>query len=625
LVSGETLFLVPDIETMPVVRKTLGESTPLQVPGVQLAELAACKHVKVYHPEGWYRSNQRLCADPEKKKMETDELDAIDNEILELNEEAEDLEKDLTELSGSVEKWKNASDELVSKANCILYRRRKILNKIKISVESFRDYVIQHFEAADATHRNNKLKANENEIQSLIEENDRDTNDDDIAGLNSLKSNAFLLLGHISEVDKKKAEYNDYMTSLSSMMRLVTEYVTAPEYAMNQLYDLHSKCKKLAELYEKKEKGDETTVGIIARLTTWRVNVDTDIENAETGINVTTVITKDVGIESAIVHYNKKQDILKAQFDSKINTLQDEVKTTRKEAQDAKDKKKEKERLQAKKMTRVQENGPGGHKEPNLEPTQVPHHGSDMVVAVQVSGELFRIVHFTSGKQEESKWEKEKREKEEEAEEAVKRKYSDTTYAKERRKEKGGKQKSEDHKDVVALDADYDDYLECVSAAKKYIRECGIVNATRTWSSVAWMLTKGPCNDASGAGTSALSALSDEQSMANSFGALEDPGGLELVLVPLSVFGHLYENKTAGTAEEKYTGKMEIYPNGIWVSPDAPVVKGEKGCTKCAACEKDHAKNTGKSGLFVRYSEDKRNVIRGLAKRFCADCPPEIK
>jgi hypothetical protein len=58
LVSGETLFLVPDIETMPVVRKTLGERTPLQVPGVQLAELAACKHVKVYHPEGWPRREE---------------------------------------------------------------------------------------------------------------------------------------------------------------------------------------------------------------------------------------------------------------------------------------------------------------------------------------------------------------------------------------------------------------------------------------------------------------------------------------------------------------------------------------------------------------------------------------
>jgi hypothetical protein len=524
LVSGETLFLVPDIETMPVVRKTLGESTPLKVPGVQLAELAACKHVKVYHPASWRRSDE---------------------------ESAELPKKCMSEMN-----------EFKKSADCAFDDLESILKTVR---------------------------AYSKELEELINNK---------SGVTKSKVDEAKKSKELSNLATKIIEYKKTATAFQNKHGHCRECVRLLSARFNQV-DLRSECVKAYR---------DEAMKIVDRISNNNIVFNGNIE-----LNSSLAFINEK-LEALVSLGAAQSDETKTEIQHKINELRVQCKAEKQSIY-----------VEVEAYNTVYRNL-RSCMGPDLNTTQVPQ-GTDMVVAVQVSGELFRIVHFTRGKQDESqrKRAKEKREEEEEEEEEVKRKYKDTKYAKERRTGKDNTQKNEENE--KALEADYDDYLECVSAAKKYIRECGIVNATRTWSSVAWMLTKGPCNDASGAGKAERAGgagnTADEASSASSFGALEDPGGLELVLVPLSVFGHLYEK--GETAEEKYTDTMEIYPNGIWVSPpDDTGVKAEKSCTTCAAREKEHAKNKGKSGLFVRYSEDKRNVIKGLAKRFCADCP-EIK
>ncbi|NDC40760.1 MAG: hypothetical protein EBZ77_04285 [Chitinophagia bacterium] len=534
LVSGETLFLVPDIETMPVVVETLGERTPIRVPGVQLAELAACKHVKVYHPEGWPRSDE---------------------------ESAELLKKCMSEMN----EFKTSTDGAFDNLESIL--------------KTIRNYA--------------------KELEALI---------NDKSGVTEEKVNEAKKSKELSNLATQIREYKNTATAFKNKHEHCFECVRLLSARFNQA-DQSSEC---VQAY------CDEAMKIVDRISNNNIVFNENIK-----LNSSLEVIKQK-LDAFVSLGAVQRDETKRNIQCKINELRVQCKGEKQSIHV------EVEAYNAAYRNLWSCMGP------DLNTTQVPQ-GADMVVAVQVSGELFRIVHFTRGKQEEnqSKREKEKREKEEEeAEAAAKRKYEDTKYAKERRKGEDGKPKHAEHKDVVALNADYDDYLECVSAAKKYIRECGIVNATRTWSSVAWMLTKGPCNEARGADETGKTervdetddadeaARAGEESMANSFEALEDPGGLELVLVPLSVFGHLYEKEKA---ETKYTDTMEIYPNGIWVTPDDPNKSGETRCTTCAACEKDHAKNKGKSGLSVRYCKDERNVIRGLAKRFCADCPQKIE
>jgi hypothetical protein len=251
---------------------------------------------------------------------------------------------------------------------------------------------------------------------------------------------------------------------------------------------------------------------------------------------------------------------------------------------------------------------------PTLNITQVPQD-ADMCVAVQVSGELFRIVHLTrdvetqletKAKREEEEGEEAKRakktkrsQKEEKAEEEEYQKYDDAGYAKIMKKDN----KDGDKHKVLA--ADYDDYRECVSAARKYLEETCIVNdTTESWSSAAWRLTKECREEASGTGgTSGTSGTAN-------FGHLEASDRLELVLVPCNLFSHVY-----GKAKPTYEGKAEISKDGIWIYE----ADGHgKVCPKCAVCENnEHNGKKNKSGLFVLYDKSDNDRIRGLSSRFC--------
>jgi hypothetical protein len=200
----------------------------------------------------------------------------------------------------------------------------------------------------------------------------------------------------------------------------------------------------------------------------------------------------------------------------------------------------------------------------------------------------------------------EKAEKAEKAEQEEIKKYDDAEYAKQMKKNKDGTDKGHTDSDVVRLDADYDDYKECVSAARKYLEETCIVNdTTESWSSAGWRLTKGCREEASGTGGS-----SGTSGSAN-FGHLEASDRLELVLVPRNLFGHVYGKGH----EPTYDGNAEISKDGIWIYE----ANGRgKVCPKCAVCEKsEHNGKKNKSGLFVLYNKSDKNRIRGLSSRFC--------
>jgi hypothetical protein len=378
---------------------------------------------------------------------------------------------------------------------------------------------------------------------------------------------------------------------------------------VNEGYGL---CFELADAYGVKKKEIKDKIDILTRFFT--MNVDSEINKFESSIEGSAISEMSLGIEKEITAYNNKREELKTH-----EQLQFVIKM-----EEAMANKGEKDELQEEDQAETQEEA-GSRDGPDLNiTTQVPQD-ADMCVAVQVSGELFRIVHLTRDvetlreKKAKAEGEKEKGEeakktkraqKEEKAEKAEKaeqeeiKKYDEAGYAKKMKKDKdGGKHK-------VRLDADYDDYRECVSAARKYLEETCIVNdTTESWSSAAWRLTKECREEASGTGgTSGTSATAN-------FGHLEASDRLELVLVPRNLFGHVYGKGP----EPKYEGKAEISKDGIWIYEDDG--RG-KVCAKCAVCDEvrgsnNHKEKKNTSGLFVLYNKSDKDRIRGLSSRFC--------
>jgi hypothetical protein len=623
-VSGDTRFLVKCIGTM---RNT---ETPVQVEGVHLTERLVCKHVALYHPVSWPRWKQDLCTGDSKNKEQEEraELDSLQKQIDTLKQEAAELETHSKNIDNSVKKWEVVSKELVNTARSVVDERSTIVEKIKDSVRSLRDE-LGYLEKYNTTDRKNKFEAHEVTIQTLRADIDAvDNDDDDISKVMDLETSALSLIRDIFKVVKTKAEYNEYTKSLTSMTRLVASYVSAsaPKYAIITLNDLRIKCMKLAELYDKKkEKKDKKKdkKGSFSIELPFFASVESNIEDLEGSINQTIVISTDVGPRSSIDSYKEKQAKLKEQFESEIEKINKDIETKRAEAREAEEKKNEQETKKLEEDQAETKEQAGIRDEPDLNiTTQVPQD-ADMCVAVQVSGELFRIVHLTrdvdtqrekKAKREEEEGEEAKRakktkraQKEEKAEEEEKQKYDEAGYA---------KKMKEDNKDgdKVRLDADYDDYRECVSAAKKYLEQTCIVNdTTESWSSAAWRLTK-ECREKEGpmcraGGTSGTSGTSGTAN----FGELEASDRLELVLVPRNLFGHVYDKE----AKPTYEGKAEISKDGIWIYEDG---SGKNGCPKCAVCDTKKSEHTAKkntSGLFVRYTKGDDDRIRGLSSRFC--------
>jgi hypothetical protein len=617
-VSGDTRFLVRCIGTM---RNT---ETPVQVEGVHLTERLVCKHVTLYHPVSWPRRKQDLCAGHSKNNSQNKEQkeSALQNTIDKLNEEEQKLETNKTKLGNLVTEWDKASNQLVEKARSMVTKLSdsKIVDDIRKLVESYKDKVLREFENADTTKRSQILNDNKRAIESIRNPNTTIKNDyeSELTDLNKIKTDIdnFLrdAVGVVSKVSKEKAEYKEYMTSLSTMMKLVTEYERALVSALRTLDSLQKEWDMLAEYYEKREKNDKPPSGLIAKLISLFTNVDAGIDITNTGIAQTKVIPEDVGpIESSIDSYKKEQVKLKEQLVSEIDEINKHIETKRAKAEE---KKKEQETKKLKNQEEDQaetQEQAGSRDEPDLNTTQVPHD-ADMCVAVQVSGELFRIVHLTrdvetqhekKAKREEAEGEEakktkktkraQKEEKAEKAEDEEIKKYDDAVYAK--------KMKKDGDKHKVRLDADYDDYKECVSAARKYLEKTCIVNdTTESWSSAAWRLTKECREEASGTSGTSGSA---------NFGHLEASDRLELVLVPRNLFGHVYGKGHRPT----YDGNAEISKDGIWIyEADGP----GKVCPKCAVCEKsEHNGKKNKSGLFVLYNKSDKDRIRGLSSRFC--------
>lgn len=247
--------------------------------------------------------------------------------------------------------------------------------------------------------------------------------------------------------------------------------------------------------------------------------------------------------------------------------------------------------------------------------------GADMRVAVQVSGEVFRVLHFTRSEKDErnsqkneEKAQKEKAQKEEEEDKEATREYKKTS-----------EENATDAQRSKQLDADAEDYKECVRAARKYLEECGIVNdTTESWSSVGWRLTRPERTERTGRPEFGSNARHERpegpkrpegrKKKGSEFGGLEGAGKLELVLVPLSAFPNQ-------TDQNGYDGTAEIRTDAVWII-EGEKTNPKKDCPRCAVCNQTntgalHKTKTAKEGLFVMYNKAQEGVIKGLATRFC--------
>lgn len=608
-VSGDTRFLVRCIGTM---RNT---ETPVQVEGVHLTERLVCKHVTLYHPVSWPRRKQDLCVQKEPvadKKPDTTEA-----------RKAEELKKQVEKMRGFVEKWTQASDAFIHYAKEITKECKSIIEHVMSRVNLLKEKLTSFLDYNTQTRKDELAR-----IRETLSDMKKRISD-------GWMQNTVILANAVLEALKNapKLTNTDYMRSLASVQVEIQDNVMYAKDALYKIEELLYEHALLSQLL------DETGNVQAQPSRSWFAQKAHDVfsyasttndekkQNTQRRIHAVTV-RYDI-IEQETGSYEIKQGELKRAFQSKIEELENTQPTQDASGDEAQEEPADEREETETKTTknREKEESIAPLDGPDLNTTQVPHD-ADMCVAVQVSGELFRIVHLTrdvetqrekKAKREGEEGEEAKRakktkraQKEEKAEKAEKaeqeeiKKYDDAEYAKQMKKNKDGTDKGHTDSDVVRLDADYDDYKECVSAARKYLEETCIVNdTTESWSSAGWRLTKGCREEASGTGGS-----SGTSGSAN-FGHLEASDRLELVLVPRNLFGHVYGKGH----EPTYDGNAEISKDGIWIYE----ANGRgKVCPKCTVCEKsEHNGKKNKSGLFVLYNKSDKNRIRGLSSRFC--------
>jgi hypothetical protein len=542
--------------------------TPVQVEGVHLTERLVCKHVALYHPASWPRWKQELCANENK-----------------------DGGGNLERLRASMLTY----IYLIDTIDTINKRYESILKRICTLAETLKQQVAKtrEWESIDFRQLDEKERT-DIRIQIDNVEKDFNTSVDGIKKLGDDTNSKLVASKHLVACDKSVEEAISKSSTMVSRIIDVTEFNRdVIKGAMDDLYDLYLLCDKL--------NGGPSAAKAILDTLVYNVRVAVRRYSNEEEDE------RDVILEQVLQHsmaHRKIQGLDTASYKTTINNI----------ASCLKPKQEEKES----KESEYEAN-------PESAEIQVPHD-ADMCVAVQVSGELFRIVHLTrdvdTQREKKAKREEEEKAKGEEAKRAKKtkkeekaekaeqeeiKKYDDAGYAKKMKEDKDGNYKGDKDAEVERLTADYDDYRECVSAARKYLEETCIVNDTaESWSSAAWRLTKECREEASG-----TSGSSGTSGTAN-FGHLEASDRLELVLVPRNLFGHVYGKGDKPT----YDGKAEISKDGIWIYE----ANGRgKVCPKCAVCDdsNNHKEKKNMSGLFVQYNKSDKDRIRGLSSRFC--------
>jgi len=196
------------------------------------------------------------------------------------------------------------------------------------------------------------------------------------------------------------------------------------------------------------------------------------------------------------------------------------------------------------------------------------------LVAVQVSGNVFRILRFISSRG----TTKYKDQLQEEEENNIERYKQTGTY----------NDRAENYKKLELLKDDDDNYEECVEAGKAFLAEKQIEsNITSIASTVKWR-------------------FSDGSKPSTHFLDYDGERKLQLVVVPTSVIQ---------ASKEEYKGVADMRRDGIWLYGEDK--KNE--CPKCAVCDAHQEdKNKPKSaGLIVGYDESDNDLIKGLATRFC--------
>jgi hypothetical protein len=474
-VSGGTRFLVKCIGTM---RNT---ETPVQVEGVHLTERLVCKHVTLYHPVSWLRSN-----------------------------EAELLKKCMSEMN----EFHRSCDIVFDALKGILTTIRKYSK----------------------------------ELEELI---------NDKSGVTQSKVDGAKRSTHLRNVG---TQIRDYKT-------MATEFKKKHEHCSECVRLLSARFHQCAKSY------CDEAMKIVDRISNNNIALN---GNAKLQRNLGFINEK---LDEFVSPGAVKPDEKKMDIQHKIKELQDQCKTEKQSIN-----------VEIEAYSTVYRSlwSCSG---PDLSMAKVPHD-ADMCVAVQVSGELFRIVHLTRDGETQSE---KKAKKAEEAEEGEIEKYDKAGY----KEERNGAKEDE-------LKGDYDDYRECVSAAKKYLEETCIVNdTTNSWSSTGWRLTKPEDPSLKTCATSGSAHV----------GKLEASDRLELALVPRRLFSHL---DIKGTT---YDGEAEISKDGIWIYGNDEGGGCEKCCAVCKKKKNEHEEKTIASGLFVRYSIGDDDLIEGLSSRFCFHKP----
>lgn len=637
-VSGDTRFLVKCIGTM---RNT---ETPVQVEGVHLTERLVCKHVALYHQASWNRHKQESCAGDSKNKNKDDSDERAANELEQqidtLKQEAAQLETRSKNLENSVKKWEEASEALINKAKKIVDDCNSAMYEIRVYIATSRNNVLQswpNFTPDEVKGSLDSMVADRNRLQTTI-------NGIILFGRDKLENMKQKAIDEVKTADEESYDYgfpvyehmgSDYLSALHEIQTAVVSSVKTASDAMETLHNLYEECNKLYESYQKKKGAQADTSGWFSAPRLSRQTVDTEIKNHMLSITEkykSASLDKELSIQAEIDVYYSSHVKVNTKLVYGISNLSDRAKAAKDEVTKKEREKGQLEEKKAQKQTTEKSEDPSPldlRAEPDLNITQVPQD-ADMCVAVQVSGELFRIVHLTrdvdtqrekkakreeeeeKAKGEEAKKTKKpkKEEKAEKAEEEEIKKYDKAGYAEKMKKDKDGNYKGDKDADVVRLAADYDDYKECVSAARKYLEETCIVNDTpESWSSAAWRLTKECREEASRtSGTGGTSGTTN-------FGHLEASDRLELVLVPRNLFGHVYGKGP----EPTYEGRAEIRKDGIWIYE----ANGRgKVCPKCAVCDYErgstkHPAKKNTSGLFVLYNKSDKDRIQGLSSRFC--------
>ena len=197
-----------------------------------------------------------------------------------------------------------------------------------------------------------------------------------------------------------------------------------------------------------------------------------------------------------------------------------------------------------------------------------------ILVAVQVSGSVFRILRFISSRGTKYKDQLQKEEKKN-----IER-YKQTG--------KYDASPSRDEKNDL-LQKDADDYEKCVKKAKDFLVERQIEsNIASIASTVKWRLSEGS--------TPYLDYDGERK--------------LQLVVVPDILI----------PKQKEYTPDVaDMRRDGIWLYHYDHTQNKKSSCRKCAVCDAPQADkgNPKSAGLIVRYDVSDKSLIKGLASRFC--------